>query len=71
MVANYVRPNSPANTAGLRAGDLIQEIDGDPVVNYPQAVELMDAIESDAERTEFVLLVSRNGETSVIRIRKG
>ena len=70
VVANFVRPNSPANTAGLRAGDLIREIDGDPVLNYPQAVELMDAIESDAERTEFVLLVSRNGETSVIRIRK-
>ena len=25
VIANFVRPNSPANTAGLRAGDLIQE----------------------------------------------
>ncbi|RKX34265.1 MAG: signal protein PDZ [Verrucomicrobia bacterium] len=70
VIANFVRPNSPANTAGLRAGDLIQEIDGDPVLDYEQAVGLMDAIESDPDRTEFVLLVSRNGETSVIRIRK-
>jgi serine protease Do len=71
VIANFVRPNSPANTAGLRAGDLIQEIDGDPVLSYAQAVELMEAIELDADRTEFVLLVSRNGETAVIRIRMG
>jgi len=71
VIANFVKPNCPANTAGLRAGDLIQEIDGDPVLDYAQAVELMEAIELDADRTEYVLLVSRNGETSVIRIRMG
>jgi len=71
VIANFVRPNSPANTAGLRAGDLIQEIDGEPVVDYQQAVDLMSEIEADALRTEFVLLVNRNGETSVIRVRKG
>jgi serine protease Do len=71
VIANFVRPNSPANTAGLQAGDLIHEIDGESVLDYAQAVELMEVIESDASRTEFVLLVSRNGETSVIRVRKG
>ena len=71
VIANFVRPNSPANTAGLRAGDLIQEIDGVPTVSYEQAVEQMAGVEADTEQTEFVLLVNRNGETSVIRVRKG
>jgi len=70
VIANFVRANSPANTAGLRAGDLIQEIDGAPILDYVQAVGLMKAIESDAGRKEYVLLVNRNGETSVIRVRK-
>ncbi|MEZ5278582.1 MAG: PDZ domain-containing protein [Opitutaceae bacterium] len=71
VIANFVRPNSPANTAGLRAGDLIQEIDGEPTVSYEQAIAQMAGIEADQAQTEFVLLVNRNGETSVIRIRKG
>ena len=33
VITNFVKPNSPANTAGLRAGDLIQEIDGERVLD--------------------------------------
>lgn len=71
VITNFVKPNSPASTAGLRAGDLIQEIDGETIDDYDQAIEVMTAIEGDAARTEFVLLVNRNGETSVIRVRLG
>lgn len=69
VIANFVKPNSPANTAGLRPGDLIQEIDGQPSADYAQAIQLLDAIEKDESRSEFVLLISRETETQVIRVR--
>ncbi|HEX9781452.1 MAG TPA: PDZ domain-containing protein [Opitutaceae bacterium] len=69
VVANFVKPNSPASTAGLRAGDLIREIDGLEIKSYEDALQLMQAIEQDAKRSEFVLLISRATETSVIRVR--
>jgi len=69
VVANFVKPSSPAATAGLRAGDLITAIDGETVTGYAQAVALVTAIEQDVNRKEFVLLTSRGTETSLIRVQ--
>lgn len=69
VIANFVKPNTPANTAGLLAGDMVLEIDGVAIDGYSQAIEIMQAIEDDEERREFVLLISRGTETSVIRVR--
>ncbi|RME72163.1 MAG: PDZ domain-containing protein [Verrucomicrobia bacterium] len=69
VIANFVKPNTPANTAGLMAGDLIREIDGVEITDYDQAVEILRGIEEDPTRNEFVLLISRGTETSVIRVR--
>lgn len=69
VVANFVKPNSPAGAAGLQAGDLITAIDGEPVTDYAQAVALATAIEQDDSRSEFVLLTSRGTETSLIRVQ--
>lgn len=69
VVANFVKPNTPAATAGLRAGDLLLEIDGQPADDYARAVTQVEAIENDTARTEFVLLISRGAETQVIRVR--
>jgi len=69
VVANFVKPNTPAATAGLRANDLIMAIDNQPTVDYARAIEHMSAIEDDALRSEFVLLISRGAETQVIRVR--
>lgn len=69
VVANFVKANTPAATAGLRVGDLILEIDGQAADDYARAVERMDLIEQDAARSEFVLLISRGAETQVIRVR--
>ncbi len=68
VIANFVKPNSPAATAGLRSGDLIREIDGQAVTTYETAVERTTAIEADTARPEFVLLIGRGAETAVIRV---
>jgi serine protease Do len=69
VIVNFVKSNSQASTAGLKSGDLIKEIDGIVINTYEEAVSLMAAIASDNTRTEFVLLVSRKSETSIVRIR--
>jgi serine protease Do len=69
VVANFVRPNSPAAIAGLRPDDWIQEIDGVTVANFAAATEKLSAIEADVARIEFVLLVARGGETAVLRVK--
>jgi len=69
IVAHFVKPNSPAATAGLRLEDWIKEIDGAEVKNFADAVAKLAAIEADGLRSEFVLLVSRGGETAVLRVK--
>ena len=67
-IAHFIKPSSPAGTAGLRVDDWIKEIDGTAVVDYEQALELFGAAESSG-RPEVVMLVSRGGETSVMRVK--
>jgi serine protease Do len=69
IVVNFLKPNSPAATAGLQLNDWVREIDGVPVKDYAQAIEKLSAIEGDKLRVEFVLLASRGGETQVLRIK--
>lgn len=69
VVANFVKPNGPAATAGLRTDDWVKEIDGVEVRTFAQAAERLQAIDGDLARSEFVLLVSRGGETSVLRVK--
>ena len=69
VIAHFVKPNGPGGTAGLQADDWIKEIDGTEVKTFLEAAARLAAIESDASRSEFVLLVSRGGETSVLRVK--
>jgi serine protease Do len=69
VIANFVKPNSPANAAGLQQGDLIREVDGQPAATFADAVSLLRAIAANPTRNEFVLLISRGAETQVIRVR--
>ncbi len=69
VVASFVKSNGPANTAGLRSEDWIREIDGVAIKTFAEAVEKLRTIENDKNRAEFVLLTSRGGETSVIRVK--
>jgi len=68
-VAHFVKPNSPAFVAGLRTDDWIKEIDGVEAKTFAAAIEQLAKTEADALRSEFVLLVSRGGETAVLRVK--
>jgi serine protease Do len=69
VMVHFVKPGSAVATAGLRPDDWVREIDGTPVKTYAQALEKLAAIEADKARAEFVLLVSRGGETQVLRVK--
>ena len=66
-IVNFVRRSSAVETAGLRNGDWIKQIEGAPVDSYQAVLDVLDKVEGDEEKTEFVLLVERNNETSFIR----
>ena len=69
VIVQFVKPNSPAATAGLRPEDWVREIDGVEMKTSADATPELAAIAADQTRAEFVLLVSRSGETSVLRVK--
>ena len=68
-MVSYVKTNNPAATSGLEADDWIKEIDGTAIRSYADAVAKLAAIDADPTRTEFVLLVSRGADTTVLRVK--
>jgi serine protease Do len=69
VVAHLVKPNSPADIAGLRPDDWIREIDGTEIGDFASAVGKLSEIDKDPVRTETVFLVSRGSDTAVLRIK--
>ena len=69
IVAHLVKPNSPADIAGLRPDDWVKEIDGAEIPDFAAAVAKLSAIEKDAFRAETVFLVNRGSDTAVLRIK--
>lgn len=69
VVTQFVKPGSSVATAGLRADDWVREIDGTEIKTYEQALGLLHKIDGDPSRTEFILLISRGGETAVLRVK--
>jgi serine protease Do len=69
VIVHYVKPSSPAAIAGLREEDWIKEIDGTEAKTFADVSAKLAEIEKDAARAEFVLLVSRGGETAVLRVK--
>lgn len=68
-IVPFIKPSSPAAIAGLRLEDWIQSIDGTEVKNFADATAKLAEIERDLARPEVVLLVSRGGETAVLRVK--
>lgn len=69
VMVHFVKPGSAVATAGLRPDDWMREIDGAEIKTYAQATEQLAAIEADRNKAEIVLLVSRGGETQVLRVK--
>jgi serine protease Do len=69
VVAHLVKPNSPADIAGLRPDDWIKEIDGAEITDFASAVKKLSEIDKDLLRTETIFLVSRGSDTAVLRIK--
>lgn len=69
IIAHFVKPSGPAGSAGLLMDDWIKEIDGQEVKTFEAATKLLGSIEVDPMRSEFVVLVARGGETSMLRIK--
>jgi serine protease Do len=68
-IAHFVKASSPAAIAGLRQEDWIKEIDGVEIKTFADITARLSEIERDQSRGEFVLLVSRGGETAVLRVK--
>lgn len=69
IVVHFVKPSSPAGIAGLRIEDWIREIDGVETKTFADATAKLAEIERDTARPEFVVLVSRGGDTAVLRVK--
>lgn len=66
-IVNFVQRSSAVETAGLRNGDWILQVEGQAVQSYDEVLQMLDQVEEDEDKAEFVLLVERNNETSLIR----
>lgn len=60
--------DSPADRAGLRVGDIIFEIDGDPLV---EARSLSDRISQHDSGDRIELRISRGGRESTVQVKLG
>ncbi len=69
VIVHFVKPSSPSAIAGLREEDWIKEIDGTEAKTFAEATAKLAEIEKDQARAEFVMLVSRGGETAVLRVK--
>ena len=69
VVVSFIKPNGPTAIAGVGPEDWVKEIDGVAIRSFPDALVKFSAIEADPTRTEFVLLVSRGSDTSILRIK--
>jgi serine protease Do len=61
VIVAQIEPNSPATRAGLRRGDVILKVNGEPIQSYD---EFRNAVAAMRPGTTIELLVWRNGKTS-------
>jgi serine protease Do len=65
VVVNQVSPGSPADNAGLQAGDVIQQVNHQSVSNIREYRQAVGASEKDEP---VLLIVNRNGETMFLAV---
>ena len=67
VVVDSAEPTGPAGAAGIQRGDVIQEVNRQPVKS---ADELRAAIEKNGDKP-VLLLINRRGETAYLAVRPG
>jgi serine protease Do len=70
LIVNFIRPNSPAATAGMQPGDWILEVDGTIISDYASGTDTLEASMKNDSSEEVVFMVRRANDTSVLRLRK-
>jgi putative serine protease PepD len=63
-----IRTGSPADEAGLRQGDVVTEVDGEPI---DSADDLRSAVESHKPGDEVDLTLRRDGESATVTVTLG
>jgi len=66
-IVNFVLSSSAVETAGLRSGDWIRQIEGEEIHSYEDVLRLLESVAEDEDKAEFVMLIERKNETSFIR----
>jgi serine protease Do len=69
VAVTAVAPSSPAEDAGLVAGDLILELDGSAVANPDDAARKLK--QAATMRKAILILVDRDGERQFVAVRTG
>ena len=67
-IVSQVSPDSPAATAGLKSGDVIRSLDGQPIIN---GSALQVAVSQDQPGTNISLGILRDGNPQTLKIKVG
>ena len=66
LMVHSVVENSPAEEAGIGPGDIILEVDGQPIHKWK---DLQDIVNSSEEGTEITLLLQRDGSQDEVTLK--